>query len=102
MLQRCLLFVLNQLTRTATAYDYWAPIVGARNDEGGNPKGRKRSSPRVGRPTNPWCGALHPTVSGQAVEVALGIASLVYGGLWVPFALGVFTKRPGQVAVIIG
>ena len=29
-----------------------------------------------------------------AVEVALGIASLVYGGLLGAFALGVFTKRP--------
>ena len=37
-----------------------------------------------------------------AVEVALGIASLVYGGLLGAFALGVFTKRPGQVSVIIG
>ena len=37
-----------------------------------------------------------------AVEVALGIASLVYGGLLGAFALGIFTKRPGQVAVIIG
>ncbi|MDX1495566.1 MAG: hypothetical protein R3253_15975, partial [Longimicrobiales bacterium] len=37
-----------------------------------------------------------------AVEVALGIASLVYGGLLGAFALGVFTTRPGQRAVIIG
>ena len=38
----------------------------------------------------------------SAVEVALGVASLVYGGLLGAFALGVFTKRPGQAAVIIG
>jgi hypothetical protein len=37
-----------------------------------------------------------------AVEVALGIASLVYGGLLGAFALGVLTKRPGQAAAIVG
>jgi Na+/proline symporter len=37
-----------------------------------------------------------------AVEVALGIASLVYGGLLGAFALGVLTRRPGQAAAIIG
>ena len=38
----------------------------------------------------------------SAVEAALGIASLVYGGLLGAFALGVLTKRPGQRDVIIG
>ena len=37
-----------------------------------------------------------------AVEVALGIASLVYGGLLGAFALGVLTRRPGQGAVMLG
>ena len=44
-----------------------------------------------------------PLSSGTtAVEVALGVASLVYGGLLGAFALGVFTKRPGQAAMILG
>ena len=38
----------------------------------------------------------------SAVEAALGIASLVYGGLLGAFALGVFTKRPGQLAAMVG
>jgi hypothetical protein len=36
------------------------------------------------------------------VEVALGIASLVYGGLLGAFALGVFTRRPGQISAMVG
>ena len=93
---------INSLA-SATAYDYWAPIVGARNDEGRILKAGKVF-------TLVWAGLLTlgavlfiPLSAGTtAVEVALGIASLVYGGLLGAFALGVFTKRPGQVAVIIG
>jgi Na+/proline symporter len=93
---------INSLA-SATAYDYWAPIVGARDDEG--------RILRAGKVfTLVWAGLLTlgavlfiPLSSGTtAVEVALGIASLVYGGLLGAFALGIFTKRPGQVAVIIG
>ena len=44
-----------------------------------------------------------PLSSGtSAVEMALGIAARVYGGLLGAFALAVFTKRPGQTAVIVG
>jgi len=93
---------INSLA-AATAYDYWAPIVGARDDEGRILKAGKVF-------TLVWAGLLTlgavlfiPLSTGTtAVEVALGIASLVYGGLLGAFALGVFTKRPGQVAVIIG
>jgi Na+/proline symporter len=38
----------------------------------------------------------------SAVEVALGIAALVYGGLLGVFALGIFTSRPRQSAAIVG
>jgi Na+/proline symporter len=38
----------------------------------------------------------------SAVEVALGVAALVYGGLLGVFALGVLTRRPGQVAAMVG
>jgi SSS family solute:Na+ symporter len=88
---------------SATAYDYWAPMAGARDDE--------QRILRAGKVfTLLWAtlliaGAILfiPLSQGtSAVEVALGIASLVYGGLLGAFALGVFTKRPGQLAVIIG
>jgi Na+/proline symporter len=93
---------INSLA-SASAYDYWAPLAGASDDE--------RRILRAGKVfTLVWSGLL---ISGailfiplsrgtSAVEVALGIASLVYGGLLGAFALGVFTKRPGQLAVIIG
>jgi solute:Na+ symporter, SSS family len=93
---------INSLA-SATAYDYWAPMFGAQDDE-----------PRLLRAGRTfslvWAVLLIfgatvfiPLSRGTAaVEVALGIASLVYGGLLGAFALGVFTKRPGQAAAIIG
>ena len=93
---------INSLA-SATAYDYWAPMVGARDDEA-----RVLRAGKVF--TLVWAALLVgganlfiPLSQGtSAVEVALGIASLVYGGLLGAFALGVFTKRPGHLAVIIG
>lgn len=93
---------INSLA-SASAYDYWAPLVGARDDEARILRAGKIF-------TLIWAGLL---ISGailfiplsrrtSAVEVALGIASLVYGGLLGAFALGVFTKRPGQTAAMIG
>jgi solute:Na+ symporter, SSS family len=93
---------INSLA-SATAYDYWAPMVGARDDE--------QRLLRAGKVfTLLWAAllifgavAFIPLSRGtSAVEVALGIASLVYGGLLGAFALGVFTRRPGQGAVIAG
>jgi SSS family solute:Na+ symporter len=93
---------INSLA-SATAYDYWAPMAGAREDEARILKAGKIF-------TLVWAtlliaGAILfiPLSQGtSAVEVALGIASLVYGGLLGVFALGVLTKRPGQTAAIIG
>ncbi len=88
---------------SATAYDYWAPMVGARDDD--------ERILRAGRVfTLVWAGLLIagailfiPLSEGtSAVEVALGIASLVYGGLLGAFALGIFTKRPGQLSAMVG
>jgi SSS family transporter len=93
---------INSLA-SATAYDYWAPMTGAEDDE--------EKILRAGKLfTLVWAlllivGAVIfiPLSRGtSAVEVALGIASLVYGGLLGAFALGVLTKRPGQGAVITG
>jgi SSS family transporter len=93
---------INSLA-SATAYDYWAPMVGARDDDA--------RILRAGKVfTLVWAGLLIggailfiPLSQGtSAVEVALGVASLVYGGLLGAFALGVFTQRPGQMSAIIG
>jgi SSS family solute:Na+ symporter len=93
---------INSLA-SATAYDYWAPMVGATGDDVRIMRAGKRF-------TLVWAGLLIfgaivfiPLSKGtSAVEVALGIASLVYGGLLGAFALGVFTKRPGQGSVVVG
>lgn len=93
---------INSLA-SATAYDYWAPMVGARDDEARILKAGKIF-------TLVWAsllilGAILFIPLSQrtsAVEVALGVASLVYGGLLGAFALGVLTKRPGQMSAIIG
>ncbi|NNF13806.1 MAG: sodium/solute symporter [Gemmatimonadetes bacterium] len=93
---------INSLA-SATAYDYWAPLVGAVGDEARVLRAGKLF-------TLMWAGLLVggailfiPLSQGtSAVEVALGIASLVYGGLLGAFALGVFTTRPGQRSAIIG
>ncbi len=93
---------INSLA-SASAYDYWAPLAGASNDDA--------RILRAGKVfTLVWSGlliagavAFIPLSTGTtAVEVALGIASLVYGGLLGAFFLGVLTKRPGQGAVIVG
>lgn len=93
---------INSLA-SAAAYDYWAPMVGARDDEA--------RLLRAGRAFSLlWAvllivgATLFIPLSREtaAVEVALGIASLVYGGLLGAFALGVLTRRPGQAAAIIG
>lgn len=93
---------INSLA-SATAYDYWAPLVGAEDDD--------ERILRAGKIfTLVWAALLVggailfiPLSQGtSAVEVALGIASLVYGGLLGAFALGVFTSKPGQRSVIVG
>lgn len=116
---------INSLA-SATAYDYWAPFVGAggRSGEGAanaglagdvtNTTEAAAVDARILRAgklfTLVWAALLIggavlfiPLSKGtSAVEVALGIASLVYGGLLGAFALGVLTRRPGQWAAVIG
>ena len=93
---------MNSLA-SATAYDYWAPISRTDSDD--------LRILRAGKVfTLLWAGLL---VAGaiafiplskqtSAVEVALGVAAVVYGGLLGAFALGVLTRRPKQRAVIFG
>ncbi len=85
---------------SATAYDFWAPAVGTRDDERILRAGRVFSGI--------WTVALVaaalafvPLSRGTAaVEVALSAASLVYGGLLGAFALALFVPRARQADAI--
>lgn len=93
---------INSLA-SATAYDFWAPMVGAR----GNQKRILRAGKRF---TLVWAALL---VGGaiafiplsrqtSAVEIALGVAAVVYGGLLGSFALAALTRLPGQRSAMLG
>ena len=97
---------INSLA-SATAFDFWAPAVGADADDA--------AVLRMGRLfTLGWAALIVggavlfiPLSEGTpAVEVALAVASLVYGGLLGAFALGVFSRRADArsvaVAVVAG
>ncbi len=93
---------INSLA-SASAYDFWAPLRGLVGDE-------KRIL-RVGKGfTLLWAALLIGgavlfiplSTRTSAVEVALGIASVVYGGLLGAFGLGVLSKRADQKGTIIG
>jgi solute:Na+ symporter, SSS family len=93
---------INSLA-SASAYDFWAPLRGLVGDE--------VRILRAGKAfTLLWAALLIggavtfiPLSRGTtAVEVALGIASVVYGGLLGAFALGVLSKRADQRSVIMG
>jgi len=93
---------INSLA-SASAYDFWAPLAGAAGDE-------KRIL-RAGKGfTLLWAALLIggailfiPLSRGtSAVEVALGVASVVYGGLLGAFSLGVLTDRADERSAILG
>lgn len=88
---------------SASAYDLWAPLADARDDDA--------RILRVGRLfTLVWAGLLvggalvflRVGEGAAAVEVALGVASLVYGGLLGAFALGIFSRRADARSVAVG
>ncbi len=93
---------INSLA-SASAFDFWAPLSGAGGDEA-----RVLAAGR--RFTLLWAlllvgGAIVfiPLSQGSAaVEVALAIASLVYGGLLGAFALGVLSLRADARSVRLG
>ena len=93
---------INAMAAT-TAYDFWAPLAGAAGDEGRILRAGKRF-------TLLWAAILTggaivfiPLSRGTAaVEVALGVASVVYGGLLGAFALGVLSERADQRSAIVG
>ena len=93
---------INSLA-SATAYDYWAPIARARHDE--------RRILRAGRVFTLAWGALLAigaiafiplSKETSAVEAALGVAAVVYGGLLGAFALGALSKQAGQLSAVFG
>ena len=88
---------------SSSAYDFWAPAVGAVGDE--------ERTLKAGRVfTLIWAGLLIGGAivflwlneGSAAVEVALAIASLVYGGLLGAFLLGVRSKRADGRSVRLG
>jgi SSS family solute:Na+ symporter len=93
---------INSLA-SASAYDFWAPLRGMVGDEA--------RILRVGKGfTLLWAALLIGgailfiplSTRTSAVEVALGIASVVYGGLLGAFGLGVLSERADQRSTIIG
>lgn len=92
---------INSLA-SASAYDFWGPLTGRRDD---------RSAMIAGKVfTLVWAGLLIagaivfiPLSRGTAaVEVALAAASMAYGGLLGAFALGVLTRRVSQTGALVG
>ena len=92
---------INSLA-SASAYDFWGPLTGRRDD---------RSVMMAGKVfTLVWAGLLIagaivfiPLSRGTAaVEVALAAASMAYGGLLGAFALGVLTRRVTQTGALVG
>jgi len=93
---------INSLA-SASAYDFWAPWAGAEDDEA--------RTLRAGKVfTLVWAtllvgGAIvfiQLSEGNTAVEVALAIASVVYGGLWGTFILAIRSQRADQRSAIVG
>jgi len=93
---------INSLA-SASAYDFWAPLVKAEGDEARIFRAGRRF-------TLLWAilligvavAYIPMSEDATAVEVALTIASLVYGGLLGAFLLGIMDARANQVGVITG
>ena len=93
---------INSLA-SASAYDFWAPAAGKSDDEAAVLKAGKVF-------TLLWAALLvlgaitfiPLSVGSAAVEVALAVASMVYGGLLGAFALGVLTTKVSQRGAIVG
>jgi len=108
---------INSLA-SATTYDFWAPAVGAGSGAAGGAAGPAGGGAdaddtrmlRVGRAFSAlWTVLLIAAAvvfiplsrEAAAVEVALGIASLVYGGLLGGFALAILSRRARQPHAIV-
>lgn len=92
---------INSLA-SVSAYDFWAPLMGLTGDE--------KKILRIGKAfTLLWAALLIGgailfiplSTRTSAVEVALGIASVVYGGLLGAFGLGVLAPRADERGTMI-
>jgi solute:Na+ symporter, SSS family len=93
---------INSLA-SASAYDFWAPLRGLVGDEARILRAGKAFTLLWATLLVGGAVVFIPLSRGTtAVEVALGIASVVYGGLLGAFALGVLSKRADQRSVILG
>ena len=93
---------INSLA-SASAYDFWAPLTGAQGDEARIFRAGRRFTLLWAALLIGVAVAYIPMSEGAtAVEVALTIASLVYGGLLGAFLLGTLDRRAHQVGVIVG
>lgn len=122
---------INSLA-SASAYDFWGPLVGRGRGAGRSPgngaspadaPAAADAPPAAAAPADDrammragkvfsllWAGLLIagaivfiPLSEGSAaVEVALAAASMAYGGLLGAFALGVLTRRVSQAGAIVG
>ncbi len=99
---------INSLA-SASAYDFWGPLVGRRG--GDRDPADDRAMMNAGKVfTLIWAGLLIAgaivfislSEGSPAVEVALAAASMAYGGLLGAFALGVLTRRVSQAGAIVG
>ncbi len=89
---------------SASAYDFWGPATGRTGERAMLAAGRAFT---LGWAVALVLGAvafieLSKGSGAVAVEVALGVASMVYGGLLGVFALGVLTRRVGQAGAVAG
>ena len=93
---------INSLA-SASAYDFWAPLTGSQGDEVRIFRAGRRFTLLWAVLLIAVAVAYIPMSEGAtAVEVALTIASLVYGGLLGAFLLGTLDRRAHQVGVIVG
>lgn len=93
---------INSLASTS-AYDFWAPLARATGDEVRILRAGKAFSLLWAALLIGGAIVFIPLSRGTAaVEVALGIASVVYGGLLGAFALGATSTRADQRSVIAG
>lgn len=87
---------------SAAAYDFWAPAVGTSDDARILRAGRVFSAIWTVLLIGAAVGFIPLSREAVAVEVALGIASLVYGGLLGGFALAILAPRARQPHAIAG
>lgn len=93
---------INSLA-SASAYDYWAPWAKSLRDEARILRAGKAFTLIWAALLVAGAALFIPLSRGTAaVEAALGVAALVYGGLLGAFALGVLTQRPGQRSAAMG